>query len=69
MPAQPVCLACRRPLDPPCESGELSLSLDGPDVLAVAREMAATEADDEAAQAVLAELLAGLCRVCGRSLI
>lgn len=66
MPANPVCLACRRPLD--AERYDLALSLDGPDAVAAARELAAAAPGDQATQAVVRELLAGLCRVCGRAL-
>jgi hypothetical protein len=66
VPAQPVCLACRRPLAP--EPDDLVVSLDGPAAADVAHQLAAEAPGDQATQAVVRELLAGLCRLCGRAL-
>ncbi len=67
MPAIPVCLACRRQLDPePAE--DLVLALDGLAAVEVARQLAAEAPGDQATQAVVRELLAGLCPTCGRSI-
>jgi len=68
VPAEPVCLSCRRPLEPELAGGGLAVDLDGPEALAAARELAAAAPGDQATQAVVRELLAGLCRVCGRAL-
>lgn len=63
----PVCLSCRRPLDSEPDDA-LTLRLDGREFLEVARDLAAETSKDRASQAVLHELLRGLCRTCGRAL-
>jgi hypothetical protein len=62
-PALPLCISCRRPLPP--ESDDVSLSLDGPAMLAALR---AEEPAGDGERELRDALVAALCRTCGRAL-